>query len=118
MGLNRKANVIRACYAAWESDDRAMLEPLLADGFTFSSPNDDALSKDEYWEVCWANSGNIRKIELLNIMVDGDSAFARYNCELQDGTRFRNAEFFRFDGNQIAAVEVYFGRHQSGEGDA
>jgi len=29
--------------------------------------------------------------------------------ELKDGTRFRNMEFIRIDGNKIKEIDVYFG---------
>jgi len=39
----------------------------------------------------------------------GDEAFVRYECELKDGARFRNTEYFRIEGNKIREVEVCFG---------
>jgi ketosteroid isomerase-like protein len=40
MGTDEIAEVIRASYAAYAASDRASLEPLIADDFTFSSPDD------------------------------------------------------------------------------
>jgi hypothetical protein len=34
---------------------------------------------------------------------------SRYECELKEGARFRNTEYFRIEGNKIKEVEVYFG---------
>jgi ketosteroid isomerase-like protein len=105
-----RADLIRRCLAAWEASDAGALDALLADDFTFTSPNDDHLNRAQYWEVCWPGSKMIRRIHVLNVMADGDEAFVRYEAELTDGKRFKNTEYFRFDGDRIATVEVYFGR--------
>ena len=107
----KTSDLMRRCYAAWEEDDRSALEELLSDDFTFNSPNDDHINKAEYWERCWSNSETIRAIHILNLLENDDEAFVHYECELKDGTRFRNTEYFRIEGNKITAVDVYFGRN-------
>jgi ketosteroid isomerase-like protein len=102
---------VRACYLAWVNNDRDLLASLLSENFTFSSPNDDHLNKAQYWEVCWPGSEQIQEINILNLVEQGDEAFARYECRLADGKRFKNTEYFKFDGGKIKAVEVYFGRN-------
>lgn len=101
---------IHRCFSAWVSNDREALEPLLADDFTFSSPNDDHLSKQEYWEICWPGSEQIQDIQIEKLFQQGNEAFVRYKCQLVDGKRFRNVEHFTFDGARIKSVDVYFGR--------
>ena len=32
-----------------------------------------------------------------------------YEVVAKDGKRFRNTEFFRFDGDKISSIDVYFG---------
>jgi hypothetical protein len=44
---NNLTNVVRAYFSAYESENRALAETLLADGFTFTSPNDDGMSGDQ-----------------------------------------------------------------------
>jgi Domain of unknown function (DUF4440) len=39
MRLNNASQLVRKCFAAWETKDRAALEELLAEDFTFTSPN-------------------------------------------------------------------------------
>jgi ketosteroid isomerase-like protein len=104
------SDLVRKCFSAWETKDKETLEELLAEDFTFTSPNDDDhISKDEYWKKCWPGSEKIRAIRVDKLFEKGDEAFVRYECELKDGARFRNTEYFRIEGNKIKEVEVYFG---------
>lgn len=114
---NQIPQTIRRCFSAWETNDRAALEPLLADDFTFSSPNDDHLNKQEYWEICWPGCVKIKSIDIEKLFQQANEAFVRYVGQLVDGTRFRNVEHFTFDGDRIKAVDVYFGRNLSPAGE-
>lgn len=98
-------------FSAWETKDRSALEGLLADDFTFTSPNDDHINLAEYWKKCWPGSEKIHTFRILNLFEHGNEAFIRYECELKDGTKFRNTEYFRLEGNKIKEVDVYFGRN-------
>src|SRR5262245_37634686 len=98
MRRNNASDLVRKCFSAWETKDRQALEGLLAEDFTFTSPNDDDhISKDEYWKKCWPK---IRAIHIEKLFEKGDEAFVRYECELKDGARF--------DGHR----PVPFGRDQ------
>lgn len=104
--------LIRQAYSAWVTNDRRILEALLAEDFTFTSPRDDHLSRAEFWEVCWTHSDQIQSYDLLNVMVDQLEGFARYNCQLANGEHFRNTEYFRFNKqHKIVEIDVYFGRN-------
>lgn len=104
------SELVRRCFTAWETGDRATLETLLADNFTFSSPNDDHLSLSQYWEICWANHDAIRAINVMSLVEGEQEAFALYESELKDGKRFMNTEHFQFEGDKIREVNVFFGR--------
>jgi hypothetical protein len=41
--------------------------------------------------------------------VQGNEAFVRYLAELEDGSKFRNTEYFRIEGGKLKEVDVYFG---------
>jgi ketosteroid isomerase-like protein len=106
--MNEK--VIRQYYAAYEQKDWHMLEQILADGFTFSSPaGDDHISLKEYKEKCWPNSSNTRKFDLEKVVVVGDDAFVTYNGWTNDGRLFRNTERFRLKDGKIIENECFFG---------
>ena len=53
----KNEEVIRQYYAAYEKKDWHMLELILADGFTFTSPaGDDHINLKLYKERCWPNA--------------------------------------------------------------
>lgn len=104
-----KSDLIRNCFAAYKTKDRAAIDALLADDFTFTSPYDDRIDKAEYFVRCWPNSERIGSHVLERIFVEGDEAFVTYKCVLNDGKEFRNTEFFSFSGNQVREIVVYFG---------
>jgi ketosteroid isomerase-like protein len=108
-----KSEVIRALFAAYLSQDKVAADALLTDGFTFTSPYDDAIDKATYFERCWPNRSQIETHAIEKIMADEDEAFALYRCTTTDGKSFRNVEFFTFENNRIAAVTVYFGPTQT-----
>ncbi|WP_315834524.1 nuclear transport factor 2 family protein [Bradyrhizobium prioriisuperbiae] len=104
-----KADIIRSLFTAYKNRTRNVVEDLLTDDFTFTSPYDDAIDKTAYFERCWPNSERIKQHVLEAIFIEGDAAFVTYSCEVEGGKQFRNTEFFAFDADRIASVDVYFG---------
>jgi ketosteroid isomerase-like protein len=105
------SDILRSYFSAWERKDRPALEALLADGFTFTSPNDDDhIDVARYFEKCWPGSALIQRFLILDLIENGDEAFIRYECEMADGKRFRNTEYFRLEDGKVREVDVYFGR--------
>jgi hypothetical protein len=41
--------------------------------------------------------------------VNGNDVFALYNFKTKTGKKFRNTELFKFNRDNIMAIEVYFG---------
>lgn len=109
MSDNKKAEMIRALFAAYMSNDRQAVENALADDFRFTSPYDDRIDKATYFERCWRNTDWIERHEFEKIFVEGDEAFVAYNCVAKGGKNFRNTEFFGFEGDKIKRIDVYFG---------
>jgi ketosteroid isomerase-like protein len=107
--MSRRLELTRACYAAYESGDRQVVEDLLADDFVFSSPADVGIDRETYFERCWPNSGTIRAYAFERLHEIGDEVFVTYEAERADGSRFRNTEVLTFAGDKLRAVEVYFG---------
>src|SRR5215469_8523275 len=64
---------VRKYYAAWETKDWHALDVLLADGFTFtSSNNDDHISKGVFKTRCWdPNVSLIEHFDLQQIVGHG-----------------------------------------------
>jgi ketosteroid isomerase-like protein len=96
-------------FHAYETADRAEIESLLTDDFTFTSPYDDHIDRAVYFERCWPSAGTFDRFELQQITVDGDSCFVMYTGHRRRGNRFHNAERFELAGDRIRAVEVFFG---------
>jgi len=102
-------DLIRSCYKAYETKDRKLIEGLLTEDFTFSSPLDDNISRERYFERCWPNSTHLARFDILNLFVEGDHAFARYRAQASDGSSFTNTEFFTLRDGKIRHMDVFFG---------
>ncbi len=109
MASANKADIIRAIFAAYMSNDRKVVEDALTDDFRFTSPYDDRIDKATYFERCWRNRDWIARHELEKIFVEGDEAFVTYKCVARGGKNFRNTEFFLFEGDKVKRIDVYFG---------
>ncbi len=103
------AGLVRRMFAAFLSGDRAALEEMLSDDFTFNSPRDDHIGKAEYFVRCFPYGDQFRSHHIEQICTAGNAAFVRYLAETRDGSRFRNTEYIRTDGQKVKAVDVYFG---------
>jgi ketosteroid isomerase-like protein len=109
MSSASKPDIIRAIFAAYIANDRNAVEKALTEDFRFTSPYDDGIDKPTYFERCWRDSDWIERHELEKIVVEGNEAFVTYICEARGGKRFRNTEFFSFEGDRVKRIDVYFG---------
>lgn len=109
LGVKAPSEIVHACFSAYETKDLEALLPLLSPEFTFTSPLDDAISREAYLERCWPNSQHLRKFTFLRLFERGDEVFVTYEAERADGVKFRNTEFFQTENGQITHVDVYFG---------
>jgi ketosteroid isomerase-like protein len=103
------AHLVRRLFAAFLTGDRAALENILSDYFTFNSPRDDHINKTEYFERCFPYGDQFRSHRIEQLCTMGNEAFVRYLAETRDGNRFRNTEYIRTDGHKIKEVDVFFG---------
>ncbi|HEX4534791.1 MAG TPA: nuclear transport factor 2 family protein [Rhizomicrobium sp.] len=106
----------RKYFAAYENRDRAFVENGLADGFTFTSPYDDHIGRETYFERCWPNSNTIAKFHFDAVAVSGNSVLVLYQCETKSGSTFRNTECLTFENGKLKSVEVFFGDPPGGVG--
>src|SRR5260370_40912428 len=56
-----RAEIIRAVFAAYLSNDRKAVEDALTDDFRFTSPYDDKIDKATYFARCWRNTDWIER---------------------------------------------------------
>jgi ketosteroid isomerase-like protein len=106
--MNR-IDTVKACYRAYETRDRDLIEGLLADDLTFSAPPDVGIDRATYFERCWPAAGTTERFDYIRLTEVGDEVLVTYEATRTDGGRFRNTEIFGFDGDLISEVEVYFG---------
>src|SRR5437660_12037000 len=89
-------------YRAYETDDRAFVENNLAPGFTFTSPFDDHIGREEYFRRCWPAVNIHKAFHFVAVMQADDQVFVAHDAELHQphavhpGARFRNAELMTF----------------------
>jgi len=106
--------IIRNYYSGWEKKEWGAIDRVLADDFTFTSPNDDDhINKTAFKSRCWSQADYIERFDLESVIGKDNEAFVRYLCRTKNGKSFRNTEYFKFRGGMVEAIEVYFGGHQS-----
>jgi len=101
--------IARACLQAYVDKDRATIEALIADSYRFTSPIDNALDRETYFEICWPNSEAMAGFDCIYQSEDGDRAFIVYEGRTSTGRTFRNCEVHTVRDGRLAATEVYFG---------
>jgi len=100
---------IRDYYRAYETGDQAIVQQLLSDRFTFTSPLDDAIDRATYFAKCWPGHKHLQHFDIRQLIVQDGHALIRYEAESIDGSRFENVEHFELDGDQVSHIDVYFG---------
>src|SRR5215204_3674533 len=103
------AAIARAAYQAYVTKDRAAIEELIGRDFHFTSPLDNRLDRETYFQRCWPNSNMIAGFDFIDLVTDGDRVFVTYEGRNTDGRRFRNTEILTIRDRHIVDVEVYFG---------
>ena len=110
---------VHACFKSYVDKDRPAIEALISENFHFTSPLDNRINRQTYFERCWPNSANMVTVDFKHIAVKDEKAFVTYECYLNDGKRFRNTELFTVREGKVADVEVYFGwslPHEAADG--
>ena len=102
-------SVVRKSYLAYVDNDRAAIEAVIADDFHFTSPLDNRIDRQSYFERCWPNSETIAAFNFINLVADGERAFVTYEGKTTSGKGFRNTEILTVRDGQIVDAEVYFG---------
>ena len=115
-GLSPKTEqTIRKYYAAWERKDWRALDVLLADNFTFTSPNDNHDSRSLFKTRCWdSNASLIGHFDLQLIAGNGNDAFVMYVLHIIKSKKtVENIEHFHMRDGKVESVRCYFGQQNS-----
>jgi len=111
---SKSQEIVQKYYAAWETKDWHPIDILLVDGFTFSSPLDDHISKSDFKAGCWDTQiAYIDRFDLKQVIGTESDAFVLYVCHTTNGKTFRNVEYFQLRDDKVKAVECYFGGKSS-----
>jgi hypothetical protein len=117
MTLSERA---KSYYRAYERHDPDFVAANLAPGFTFTSPFDDHIGREEYFRRCWPATPMHQSFQFVALMESGDQVLVVYDAELRAPNavhvtgRFRNAELMIFEGDKLKSVEVFFGDPPNG----
>jgi hypothetical protein len=57
--------VVRTCLQTYVDKDWSAIEALLAEGYHFTSPIDNALDRRTYFDICWPNSKAMTSFDYL-----------------------------------------------------
>lgn len=107
--MTSAAEIVRACFVAYEDKNRRAIEEILSKDFIFTSPLDNKIDRQTYLDRCWPISKNVHDFKLVNLVESGSQVFVTYISTLNTGKSFRNAEIFEVADGKIRSVEVYFG---------
>jgi hypothetical protein len=99
----------REVYRAFASGDRAAIDRILTDDFSFSSPVDVGLDRAGYFERCWPGAGGGQRFEFIRLVQSGEEVIVTYQVKHPDGHTGRNTEVLTFRGDKLCGAEVYFG---------
>ena len=110
MDPDQMRKTIPGYYQAWARKDRDAVEAFVGERFSFTSPFDDHIDREEFFRRCWPNAGSQERFDVMQVLPDGgDGALVLYEAVMKNGKRIRNAEYLRFEADRLRSVEVYFG---------
>ena len=108
---NEKEKVVKAYYSGFETKDWAAVSAQFADGFTFTSPNnDDHISVDRFKDKCWPTARFVKKVDYIKMAQNDDYLMLQVQIITVDDSIVRNVDVFSFSNNgKIKSIEVFFG---------
>lgn len=109
-GTMTNVDVVRAIFAGYQTQDRAAAERLIADDFSFTSPQDDHIDRSAYFARCFPTADRFSEQRLLHAMdLDADHVVLAYEYALQTGERYRNTEILAVHDGKVTEIQVFFG---------
>ena len=102
-------------FDAYLAGDASTAEALLADDFTFTSPQDDHIDKQSFMERCFPTVDRVEWQKILRLVPAGEGGvFVMYEYELKTGGRHRNTEYIVVRDGQLHETHVFFGGDYAG----
>jgi ketosteroid isomerase-like protein len=108
--MSRAVRVVEAAFEHYRAQDRPAAFALYADDFSFTSPHDDHIGKDAFFERCFPTADRFRQQLMLHVTpADDELVFAYYEYQLLTGETHRNVEAITVRDGLIHDVQVFFG---------
>jgi ketosteroid isomerase-like protein len=103
-------DVVRASFDAYVRQDRDAAEALMGPDLVFTSPHDDHVDRDAFFERCFPTADRFSRQELLHVAPAGAGyVFITYEYDLRTGGTYRNTELITVEGGRVVEVQVFFG---------
>ena len=83
-------DIAKRTYAAFVESDSDAIEALIADELHFTSPLDNRIDREAYFERCWPNHESIVAFDIVRLVANGDEVIATYEGTNTSGSVFRN----------------------------
>lgn len=94
---------------AFREQDATLAISLIADNFTFTSPQDDHLDRETWLQRCFPTADHFDSpVTTLQLVEVGGVVLHRYEYSV-NGRTYRNVEATRVQDGLVHEVEVYFG---------
>lgn len=107
-GQSRALETVKKALQAFLDKDRDGIEAVIGNPYSFTSPLDNALSRESFFARCWPNSAAFTGMTFIHGAEDGEWVFIVYEG-VAGGNKFRNTELHRVRNGKIVETEVYFG---------
>jgi ketosteroid isomerase-like protein len=101
--------IAKRLYQAFQNQERNVLENLFSSDFTFSSPDDKNLNKEQFFEICYPFCEKVKNFEFLKIMESGNDVFVVYRCSAKNLPDFENTEHLIIEDGKVKSVRVFYG---------
>lgn len=108
--MSDATRLVLALHAAYHQQDLDTAERLISEELVFTSPQDDRINRQAYFERCFPTADRFTREELREVIEpEPGLVFIRYVYELSGGDVFSNMEAVTVRSDQIADIKVYFG---------
>lgn len=108
--VDANVEVARSLLQAYRDQDRSRAESLLSDELTFTSPQDDHIDRQAYFDQCFPTSSRFASQTLLHaVALDEHDVLIAYEYELHNGERYRNTEIITVSHGRASQIQVFFG---------
>ncbi len=106
--LRSASNITGAFFETCLAQDRQKAERLLADDFSFTSPQDDHIDKTAFLEPCFPTVDRLNSQEILEIVRAGeDDVFILSDHEPKNTDRYRNTDSITVRKGRLVQAQVF-----------